>query len=195
VKHQPLILGVAAAVITIGIGVGTVLAVTSGDDNANGTSAPTTSHPRRSRSSSTSSSTRTSTTTKPGSTSKAAGSRTATPTTPAPTAPEPPDPPDPVDQYHPLPLPPGVGATISSCGWSPANGGQLQATGTLSNLTPEDDFWDVDVFWLVHNQTQDEDIEDQNDIYDVAVGQTIPWNLSISYPLSPPNLSCALEVS
>ncbi len=200
-KHRPLILGVVAAVITSAIGIVVVLALAAGgDDNAGGSAAPNTSGSRRS----------TTTTTAPGRTSTTTSSNPATasttlpvtgpqstPTTPAtepPDAPEPPDPPDPVDQYHPIPLPPGISATIATCNWSPVNGGELQATGTVTNVAADDDFWFVSVYWLVHNQTQDEDIDYQDELYDLAVGQSIPWSLKTSAPESPPNLSCALEV-
>lgn len=189
-KNQPLVIGIAAAVITIAIGVGLVLAVTAGDDRASGTAG--TDEPRSQPSSS---STRSSTTTtsEPGGGEKAPGP-SAGQSAPTTTTTEPPDPPHPLDKYNPVPLPAGVSATLATCGWSPANGGMLQASGTITNLLPDDEFWGVSVYWLVWNQTQNEDIADQYEIYDLLPSQTLPWNLSISYPVPPPNLSCGLEV-
>lgn len=188
-KDRPLVIGVAAAVITVAIGFGLVLAVTSGDDDASGSAG--TDAPKSEQSST---STRRSTTT----TSKPTGASSTVPATApnAATTPptDPPDPPDPADRYTPVPLPPGISATIASCAWSPAGGGQLTASGTVTNFGADDDVWFVNVYWLVRNQTQDEDIDSQAELYDLAVGQSLPWNLSISAPTAPPNLSCALEV-
>jgi hypothetical protein len=197
VKNRPLILGVTAAVITIAIGVVAVLAIDAGNDDAGGSAAPKRAAARRS----------TTTTSAPGRTTTTTSTIPATASTtlpvtgpqravtpPATEAPEAPDPPNPVDQYHPIPLPPGISATISTCNWSPVNGGELQATGTVTNVSADDDVWFVNVYWLVHNQTQDEDIDSQSELYDLAQGQSIPWRLTTSAPESPPNLSCALEV-
>jgi hypothetical protein len=192
VKNQPLIVGVAAAVTTIVIGIGGVLVVTSGDDNAGGTAGPDASSTRPSSSSSRSSTT---TTSKPaGAATTAPTAAPNTPTTTTAEPPDPPDPPDPADRYNPVPLPPGISGTITNCGWSPANGGQLEASGTATNVGAEEEAWFVNVYWLVNNQGQNEELDFQFEFYDLAIGQTVSWNLSTGSPESPPNLSCALEV-
>jgi hypothetical protein len=194
---RPVLLGAMVALATIALGIGLVLAIAAARDSSQGSAGADVSHSTK----------KTATTTKPGSaatttTSSAVTTTTTTTTptaapgvTPATTPPtSPPDPPNPADAYHPHPLPPGISAAISSCTWSAANGGELRANGTITNTAGSTDVWLVTVVWLTHNQTQDEEIDEQSDVYDAAIGQSTPWSLSISAPSPPANLSCALEV-
>lgn len=201
-KNRPLLIGVAAAVITIAIGVGLVLAVTSGDDNASGTAGPDA--PRSQKSSTTSTSNgksggKSSSTSTTATTSKRAGTSTTAPTTtstttPLSTAPDSPDV-DPNDAYQGILMPPGMSGAISACTWSPTNGGQLRASGTLTNIGNEDDYWLVSPVWLIQNGPQQEDIASETVlINEIPAGVTKPWNLTSIYPSPPPSLSCALEV-
>ena len=95
------------------------------------------------------------------------------------------------DPFVPVPLPFGVGgATVDSCTWSSVNGGELQATGTITS-TAEDDLWGVEVYWLQN----DRELDSQYEIYEfTAAGQTVPWRLTIEAPLPPLDLRCAIIV-
>lgn len=188
---RPVVLGAAAVVVAIALGVGLVVANGMGGDAGNGTASgvstnragsSTTTTTRRSTEQS-STTTTTTTTPTPG-----------TSTSPARNAPDPRDPPDPGHAYAPKPLPAGVSATISTCRWVPDGGGELQAEGTITNTAGADDFWLISVYWLQRNQTQNEDVENQTDIMELAVGQTLPWHLKIAASSAPPDLSCAFEV-
>jgi hypothetical protein len=118
----------------------------------------------------------------------------ATPASPVEPAFDQTDPPDPAYAYEPTALPPGVSSTITSCTWSPANGGEFSADGALTNAAGEDEDWLVSAVWLWHNVNQDEDITEQSTFIHAEVGQTTAWHVTIGAPDQPPNLSCALEI-
>ena len=196
---RPLLLGTGVALATSAVGIVLVLVIAAvfgdtGEKRAAGTVAKRTgtstkSLPRRST-------TTTTTTT----TSSPTGSPAPATVTPPSTAPRPPvvdttpGPPDPADAYHPVPLPSGLRATITTCSWGPANGGELVAGGTITNVAGTDESWIITAVWLQRNGNQEEDFDDTADLIDLAVGQTIPWHLTVSAPSAPPHLSCALEV-
>jgi hypothetical protein len=102
------------------------------------------------------------------------------------------DPEDP--PYIPQPLPAGVRATLDLCTWSPVNGGELQAAGTITWLGPEEDSWDVDVYWLQNDRELDTDWTDVT--IDMLPGQTSPWRVTINGHPDPPAdpFRCAIEV-
>lgn len=95
------------------------------------------------------------------------------------------------DPYEPVPLPAGVGATLDSCNWSSANGGELQSTGTISATPETDDVWFVDVYWLQNNR----ELDSQTEVIELDPGTSQAWRLTISAPLPPLDLRCALEIS
>jgi hypothetical protein len=99
---------------------------------------------------------------------------------------------DPDDEpYEPVPTAAGVSATVEACSWSPDNGGELQASGTLRSAPDADDFWIVEVYWLQN----DRELDSQSDFFDLAPGASIPWRLTLPAPLPPAEpFRCALEV-
>jgi hypothetical protein len=175
--RRPVVIGIVAAVVIV-VGAGVGFAVTSSNDSSSAgpKHQPTTTTTKKSKSGSgTSSSTKSGAGTEPSTVDRTV-------------------PPDPKNAYQPVPLPTGISATIGSCTWSASNGGELLATGTITNTAGADDVWLITAVWLQRNQTQDEDIDLQSDVIDLAVGQSKPWHLSISASSAPPNLSCALEI-
>jgi hypothetical protein len=116
----------------------------------------------------------------------------ATPSTAPPTPRETSDPADP--PYQAVPLPPGVRATLDSCTWSPANGGELQASGTITWTGPEEDIWDVTVYWLQNERELDWEFTNQS--FEMQPGQTFPWRLTVTDHPDPPGdqFRCAVEV-
>ncbi|HEY3725063.1 MAG TPA: hypothetical protein VGN59_17055 [Acidimicrobiia bacterium] len=204
---RSLIVGGAAAIVTVALGAGIVYAATSGSDDE---AAPARARTHRATTTTTweKATTSTTTTTTTPATASGAGSATpgagappaSTPSTPAATSPasavsdDASDPPDPSYAYQPVRLPAGVSGTVTSCTWSPGNGGELRASGTVTNTAGADDVWLISAVWLQHNQTQDEEIDYQTDVIDLAVGQSTTWNLTTSATSAPPTLSCAFEV-
>ena len=206
---RPWLLSAAVALVTILVGVVAVLALAAGGDS-NGDAAAA--QKRRTGQKSDHAvgardSTRTTTTTPAPTDSTTTTTAVGGPATgaPPPGAPatNPPqvqsafdqtDPPDPADAYEPQPYPPGVTSTITSCRWSPANGGQVEASGVLTNSAGEDDDWLFSAVWLWHNVNQNEDFAQQDTVIHAEVGQAVPWHLTIGAPTQPPNVSCALEI-
>jgi hypothetical protein len=197
------VLGTLAAVATAAIGVTAVLLVAEGlehdDASAARTSGLTTAAEARRDRRATTTTTRaraTTTTTAAGGTLPVTGGPTAT----LPPDPEPevelPDPPNPVDAFQPGTVAPGISVSISSCTWSPAAGGTLRATGTMTYTGTEDSFWDLTVSWLVNNQGQTEELDWENDVYDLLPGQTVSWELTTTtdQPTPPQDLSCSYAV-
>jgi hypothetical protein len=200
--RRPAVLGTIAAVATAAIGITAVLLIAGaldGDDAsaARTTQGTTAARDRADRRSGTTTS-RPATTT----TTAAAGILPATgATTPTvPVAPEPaddaPDPPNPADAFQPGAVAPGISVSVSSCTWSPAAGGTLRATGTMTYTGAEDSFWDLTVSWLVDNQGQTEELDFENDVYDLVNGQTVSWDLTTTtdQPTPPRNLRCSYAV-
>ena len=175
---RPAVIGGVAVAVLIVAGAGITFAATSrGNDSSSARSEPTTTTaPRHSKS----------------------GSGTSSSTKPDPgTEPSTVDhsvPPDPKDAYQPVPFPTGISGTITTCKWSASHGGELEATGTITNTAGQDEVWLVTAVWLQRNQTQDEDIALRSDVIDLAVGRSRPWHLSVSASSAPPGLSCALEI-
>jgi hypothetical protein len=93
--------------------------------------------------------------------------------------------------YQGVPLPRGVNATIDTCTWSPAAGGELQASGAIASEPGNDDFWVIEVFWLQN----DRELDSQADLFEVPPGRTTAWRLTVEAPVPPADLRCALEVS
>jgi hypothetical protein len=110
---------------------------------------------------------------------------TTTATLPAATS----DPDAPV--YQGVPLPSGVNATIDTCAWSPAHGGELQASGAIASGPDNDGVWMIDVVWLQN----DRELDSQADLFAVPPGQTTAWRFTAEASLPPADLRCALEVS
>jgi hypothetical protein len=188
-----LFIGAVAAVSTIAIAVGLVVFATRGDGGDEGKNSAN----AAARSSTTTSSTSSPTTTS--STAPALAPSTAVPgggngapsggdaelgQDPRRAYAEPDDPP-----YEALPLPYGISATLGSCTW---NGGELQASGTVTAAPEADDgVWFVTVYWLQN----DRELDEQFKLYPVEPGQTTAWNLTTAAPLPPAEpFRCALEV-
>jgi hypothetical protein len=193
-----LFIGAVAAVSTIAIGIGLVVFVTSGNSEGGGSDSS-----RAAGDASTTTTTASSTTT----TTTAAGGlgSATTPTSGAASSnggaaggtQEDPqraysDPEDPIFQA-PL-LPAGISATLTpgSCAWDAANGGELQASGTVTAGPEADDgVWFVTVYWLQNDRELDEQFKE----YPVEPGQTVPWRLTTTAPLPPAEpFRCALEI-
>jgi hypothetical protein len=198
--RRPAVLGTIAAVATAAIGVTTVLVIATaldGDDAsaARTTQGTTAAGEQAERRATTTSRPATTTTTASAATLPATGATTPT-TAAAPEPPDPPDPPDPADAFHPGTVAPGISVSVSSCTWSPAAGGTLRATGTMTYTGAEDTFWDLTVTWLTNNQGQTEELDEANDVYDLVNGQTVSWELTTTteQPTPPPDLRCAYAV-
>jgi hypothetical protein len=190
VDPNAIVLGVAVAIAVIVIGAGIAIYVSADSGRGAGQAASISTDDD---STTTTRATSTTTTLAPTTTSTTGvlpntGESTGTPS-PPPTDRATSDPED--DPFVPVPLPLGVaGATIDSCLWSPSNGGELQASGTITG-TAEDDLWGVEVYWLQN----DRELDSQYEIYDFATaGQTVPWRLTVEAPLSPLDLRCAIIV-
>ena len=182
-----LYLGIGVALASIAAGVGLVLAASSGTSRDAASAQSDRSASTSSSSSSSTSSSTTSTTTVdpavPSSTAPAAGGGESVPAGYA-TA-------DPEDEpYEPVPPPAGVTAALQTCAWDDVNGGELQATGTITAAPDSDDVWLVTVYWLQN----DRELSSQTDVYELEPGQTLPWRLTIAAPLPPLDLRCALEI-
>lgn len=193
-----LFIGAVAAVSTIAIGIGLVVFVTSGNSEGGGSDS---SRAAGDASTTTTTSKASSTTT---TTTAAGGLGSATTATggaassnggagggsqedPQRAYSDPTDPP-----YVGTLMPAGMSAQLTTCAWDAANGGELQASGTLTaSPATEDDSWWVDVFWLQN----DRELDDQFKLYEVAAGQTVSWRLTAQAPLPPAEpFRCALEV-
>ncbi len=200
-----LFIGAVVAVSTIAIGIGLVVYATAGSGDGASARASATDRTSPTTTTSSTSSTTTTTTSPAGAgagtgTGAGTGATTTTSTagdgaSPGGGAQQPDlaysDPTDP--PFVGLALPPGITASITpgSCTWTPANGGQLQASGTLTASPTTDDVWFVTVYWLQNERELDE----QFDSYDPDPGQTVPWTLTTSAPLPPAEpFRCALEV-
>jgi hypothetical protein len=85
---------------------------------------------------------------------------------------------------------PGATATLAGCVWEPANGGELQAWGTVTSFE-EDGLFGVNVHWLQNDRELDWDF----DSYDFGPpGQTLPWRLTVPFPVQPLDLRCVIYV-
>jgi hypothetical protein len=185
---RPIVLGAIVAVVAIAAGIALVLAADSdrGRGHPEG-SAVAADGDRDPGGSTTTTSTRassTTTTTAPHTTTTSAAP-TPQSTTPPATVVDPTD-----DPYVPVPVPAGVSAHLNTCSWQPVNGGELQASGTITQGPGDDGVWFVTAVWLEGRI----EIDDQDDVLDLDPGQTKPWSLSTSLPTPPSNLSCALEI-
>ncbi len=202
------VIGIGTALATAVVGITIVFLAAGGDGPAQSAAAPRASKStdpssstatRRSTTTTTATSTTTTTATAPSATLPVTGPA-VTPAAPTdetadtPEPPDPPDPPDPADAYRPVPMPSGATGQVTSCGWSPANGGELQASGTVTNLELEDESWIVTVSWLVTNQGQSEEFDYQFQLFDLGPSQTLPWTLTTKSRIAPPNVSCALAI-
>jgi hypothetical protein len=93
--------------------------------------------------------------------------------------------------YTPVPLPPGVHATLTNCSWQPAGGGQYQAAGTLTNDPASTHGWTITIHWLQNGR----EVGQQSALVDLGVGQSKPWSLSMGAGTAPADpFSCALGV-
>ncbi len=191
-----LFIGAVAAVSTIAIGIGLVVFVTSGNSEGGGSD-----NSRAAGDASTTTTTVSSTTT----TTTAAGGlgSATTPTSGAASSTggaagggqedprfaysDPTDPP-----YVGTLMPAGMSAQLTTCAWDAANGGELQAAGTVTASPETDDSWFVDVYWLQN----DRELDTTFDLLDIAPGETKPWRMTAQAPLPPAEpFRCALEVS
>lgn len=193
-----LFVGAVAAVSTIAIGIGLVVFATSGGSSGGGSGG---SHAAGNASTTTTKASSTSSTTTTAGAAPGSGSATTTTNaagasksgTSGGTVEDPnhaySDPTDPL--YVGMALPAGIGATVSSCAWNSANGGELQASGTISASPETDDSWFVTIIWLQNERELDEQFK----MYQVAPGTTVPWRLTAKAPLPPAEpFRCALEV-
>lgn len=193
-NRTALFIGAIAAVSTIAIGIGLVFFATAGGDRDGGSDSA---GAARSEASSTSSSRSSATTT-------TAAPAVSTTTTTAGVLPnsgqagggalapdraysDPEDPP-----YEAVLLPAGIGAQLTSCSWNAANGGELEASGTITASPETDDSWFVDVYWLQNER----ELDSQFELFEIAPGETKPWRLTAQAPLPPAEpFRCALEIS
>jgi hypothetical protein len=182
-----LILGIIVALAVVGGGTALVLFASSGSerdsasagsDNPASTTSSTTSSTRSSTTTTTLDPAATTTTTAPG-----GGPDGAAPSGYATADPE--DTP-----YEAIPPPAGINAALQTCSWESTNGGELQATGTITAAPDSDDVWLVTVYWLQN----DRELDSQTEVYELEPSQTLPWRLTIGAPLPPLDLRCALEI-
>ncbi|MGZ6965519.1 MAG: hypothetical protein ACXVKA_15045 [Acidimicrobiia bacterium] len=182
--------------LAIGLGATAIFAVVASANSSDGSKkSALASKKRLSRTSSTS----TTTTTLPpdtSSTSAPAALPVAPPSTTATTAAAPPTPRATADPAAPVyvaePLPAGVSGTLAACSWQTTNGGQYEASGTLTNAPSTTHGWTITIHWLQNGR----EIAQQSGVVDLAAGQSQPWSLSLSSASPPADpFSCALSAA
>jgi hypothetical protein len=121
----------------------------------------------------------------------------APPPAPAP-APAPTPPPTPRATANPaLPLytdqalPAGVTASIGTCAWQTANGGQLLASGTVTNAPTTNKPWTLTMHFLQARR----ELATSSVVVPLGAGQSKPWTITTRMPNPPPDLVCSLSAS
>jgi hypothetical protein len=91
-----------------------------------------------------------------------------------------------------VPLPAGVGATLTGCSWQPTGSGQYEASGTLTNGPNTAHGWTITIHWLQAGR----EVGQQRAVVDPGPGAAKPWSLSLGAPTPPADpFSCALSVA
>jgi hypothetical protein len=117
---------------------------------------------------------------------------------PAPAAPAATPPPTPratanpaLPLYTDQPLPAGVTAGIGACAWQTANGGQLLASGTVTNAPTTNKPWTLTMHFLQARR----ELATASVVVPLGAGQSKPWTITARMPNPPPDLVCSLSAS
>jgi hypothetical protein len=120
------------------------------------------------------------------------------PVAPAPTAAPAPPAPTPratanpaLPPYADQPLPAGVTASIGTCAWQTANGGQLLASGTVTNAPTTNKPWTLTMHFLQNRR----ELAQSSVVVPLGAGQSKPWTISTRLTNPPPDLICSLSAS
>ncbi len=88
-------------------------------------------------------------------------------------------------------LPHGVTASIGACAWQTANGGQLVASGTVTNSPTTNKPWTLTMHWLQARR----ELAQASVVVPMGAGQSKPWSITTRMPNPPPDLICSLSAS
>jgi hypothetical protein len=90
-----------------------------------------------------------------------------------------------------VPLPAGIGSTLTRCTWQPTNGGRYEAAGTMTNGSTNH-AWTLTIHWLQNGR----EIGQQSTLVGLTAGQSLPWSLTLGAPNPPADpFSCALTAA
>jgi hypothetical protein len=88
-------------------------------------------------------------------------------------------------------LPRGVTASIGTCAWQTANGGQLLASGTVTNAPTTNKPWTLTMHFLQNHR----ELAQSSVVVPLGAGQSKPWTITTRLPNPPPDLICSLSAS
>jgi hypothetical protein len=129
------------------------------------------------------------------STTVAAATPASTPATAAPAAAPAPTPRATANPALPLytdqELPRGLTGTIGACAWQTANGGQLLASGTITNSPTTNKPWTLTMHFLQARR----ELAQSSVVVPIGAGQSKPWTITTRMPNPPPDLVCSLSAS
>jgi hypothetical protein len=88
-------------------------------------------------------------------------------------------------------LPAGVTASIGTCAWQTANGGQLLASGSVTNAPSTNKPWTLTMHFLQNRR----ELAQSSVVVPLGAGQSKPWTITTRMPNPPPDLICSLSAS
>jgi hypothetical protein len=88
-------------------------------------------------------------------------------------------------------LPRGLTGTIGACAWQTANGGQLLASGTITNSPTTNKPWTLTMHFLQARR----ELAQSSVVVPIGAGQSKPWTITTRMPNPPPDLVCSLSAS
>jgi hypothetical protein len=129
------------------------------------------------------------------STTAAAAVPATTPTTAAPAVAPPPTPRATANPALPLyaqqELPRGLTGRIGTCAWQTANGGQLLASGSVTNSPTTNKPWTLTMHFLQAGR----ELAQSSVVVPMGAGESKPWTIATRLPNPPPDLVCSLSAS
>jgi hypothetical protein len=84
-----------------------------------------------------------------------------------------------------------VTASIGTCAWQTANGGQLLASGTVANAPTTNKPWTLTMHFLQNRR----ELAQSSVVVPLGAGQSKPWTITTRMPNPPPDLICSLSAS
>jgi hypothetical protein len=197
---RPVLIGVGIGLAVTAI-VGAIVFTSQSDDepSAQATAGPATAVTRppggRDADGTTTTSTAPATPSTTPSTTVAAATPATSPTTRAPAAAPPPTPRATANPalppYADRALPAGVTASIGACAWQTANGGQLLASGSVTNAPSTNKPWTLTMHFLQNRR----ELAQSSVVVPLGAGQSKPWTITTRMPSPPPDLICSLSAS
>ena len=191
---RPVLLGVGIGLAVTGVVAAIVFGSGSGDEpSAKAKAGPATAitRPAATREADGSATTTTTTAVSTPSTTVAAATPATTPATAAP-APTPRATANPaLPLYTDQQLPRGLTGTIGACAWQTANGGQLLASGTVTNSPTTNKPWTLTMHFLQARR----ELAQSSVVVPMGAGQSKPWTITTRMPNPPPDLVCSLSAS